>query len=974
MQQEINKQIRNVNDSLSWLKANKPEQYNARFLDLVEERRRLRKISEALREKPAIAAFGESQKGKSYLIGNLLQKDKKPFMVRSGETGEEVNFVMNINPIGDKKEATGVVTRFTSFTPGSDRFSDRYPVIVKLFSLANLITIFADSYYSDILDYKTYSEAEVEEFSTRILERYKNMSESANPPLTEDDILEIKSYLSKFAQAPTQPLRRSSYFDNLARIIRRVPQGEIAEVVQYLWHENETITKLFNRLATSLGRMNHASEVYTSLEAVRHYGDNRNTFMSVDCLNELDLSDGQRLTDVYVRDAGGNFIPVKDMPKCEICALCAETVYRIDERYLSDTEHYACEGPAGENGNIPAESMRKLTSGIDKTLLRDMDLLDFPGARNRLKIKASFLDQYIEKEGSSNAVQMLLRGKVAFLFNNYNESRNINMLLFCHDNEQPAVTDMYNMVDSWVNKYVGDTPARRSETISRYEGISPLFVVGTKFNVDMIEKDNPEHNNPTSLNQRWDGRFMKVLYTQVFKADSVDWFNNWNAPGETFKNTYMLRDFKYSGCTGSGNNLYEGYIETEETPRETRLRLSPAFYNDLRRSFVENAAVRKFFADPSLAWDVAATRNNDGALYIIDKLTQASRHAVDTREAQFDEEARSSARKVRNMMETFFVDTDADKILVDNIRKAAAIMRELDFTTNSDNYFFGHLLQGMMMTETETLSIVHKLIQSSELVSTTNDWKEYELIRRRCGDFEGCSSENDKWERLISTYFFRDREDAMVYLQRRNIDPKTLFSGDFKKKSNSATIADYVLSNWHSKLSSDIFRNIFSEDSGFDALVLSDLIENIKNNSRSLGLDRKMQSQVAEYVDIVNVANVNESLVADLLAGTINDFVRDMGFSLLSLEDRDNARRIAEKNRLHAFDYIERKRKSSYTDEEISAIFDSLHENPAQITPSFDNNYYSWLEYMLISFIARLEVPDYDKDANDALAVILSKM
>ena len=971
MLQKINQQIDNINASLDWLKSHRSEQYKARFLDLVEERRRLRRITEALGEKPGIAAFGESQKGKSYLIGNLLQNQKKPFMVRSGETGEEVNFVMNINPIGDKKEATGVVTRFTSFGPDDNRFNAKFPVIIKLFSAANLVTILADSYYSDILDYKSYAESEIEEFSSRILATYAEAPEQPAPPITEDDILEIKNYLSKFAKAPTQALQRSSYFDNLARVIRRVPFDKLDDVLQYLWHENRIITKLFNRLTETLSRLGNAREIYTSLEAMRHYGDNRNTMMSVDCLNELDLKEGQRMTDVYLR-RGDTFTPVKDVPKCEICALCAETVFRIDDKYLSDTEYYAAEQPAGENGNIPAESMRKLGAGVDKTLLDKMDLLDFPGARNRLKIKEDFLDKYIEKEGASNAVQMLLRGKVAFLFNNYNESRTINILIFCHDNEQNAVTDLYNMVDSWVNKYVGDSPERRRATVDRYHGISPLFVVGTKFNIDMIEKDNPEHNNMTSLNQRWDGRFMKVLYTQIFKADSVTWFNNWTASGETFKNTYMLRDFKYSGCTGSGNNLYEGYLETDSEPREERMKLSQQFYNDLRNSFIANASVKKFFADPALAWDAAATRNNDGALYIISNLTRASEHATETRTAQFEEEASASASKVRSIMEAFHVDEDIDKLLNDNIRKAVAVIRELDFTTNTDNYFFGHLLQGLMMTETETLSIIHKLIQSSELVSTTNDWKEYELIRRRCDEFAGCADEAAKWEKLIATYYFRDHDEAARYLERKGVEARLLFSGNFKKKSNSSTIVDHILNAWHNKLSSSVFRNVFTTESGFDPIVLNDLVENMKNNSLSLGLDRAMQRRIAEYVDIVNVANANESLVADLLAGTINDYVTDMGYSLLTEEERRKARKVVENNKLPAFDYTERRRKSAYTEEEISEIFNSLSENPAQMTPSFDNQYYRWMEYMLVSFIARLRVPDYDKEANEALGAILA--
>lgn len=70
---DIQTQIDNLNTSLQWIKDYNPDQYEQRFIEIVGLRSKLRKISEAKKEKPAIAAFGESQKGKSYLIGNLLQ-------------------------------------------------------------------------------------------------------------------------------------------------------------------------------------------------------------------------------------------------------------------------------------------------------------------------------------------------------------------------------------------------------------------------------------------------------------------------------------------------------------------------------------------------------------------------------------------------------------------------------------------------------------------------------------------------------------------------------------------------------------------------------------------------------------------------------------------------------------------------------------------------------------------------------------
>lgn len=89
MIQKIKDQIKTIDELLTWLQQNNSDLYEQRFIQLVQERCRLRKIMEAKKENPAIAAYGESQKGKSYLMGNLLQKDGKPFMI-SLPTGEKI--------------------------------------------------------------------------------------------------------------------------------------------------------------------------------------------------------------------------------------------------------------------------------------------------------------------------------------------------------------------------------------------------------------------------------------------------------------------------------------------------------------------------------------------------------------------------------------------------------------------------------------------------------------------------------------------------------------------------------------------------------------------------------------------------------------------------------------------------------------------------------------------------------------------
>ena len=75
MVQTIKSQIDNINSSLEWIRKNKPNDYEQKFLQLVEERRKLKKLEAANQDNPAIAAYGVSQVGKSYLMNLLLNSN-----------------------------------------------------------------------------------------------------------------------------------------------------------------------------------------------------------------------------------------------------------------------------------------------------------------------------------------------------------------------------------------------------------------------------------------------------------------------------------------------------------------------------------------------------------------------------------------------------------------------------------------------------------------------------------------------------------------------------------------------------------------------------------------------------------------------------------------------------------------------------------------------------------------------------------
>lgn len=964
-----------INRGMDWLKANKPEQYDQAFFRMVDGRRRLRRQERALSENPAIGAFGESQTGKSYQINTLLNRRDKPFRIKSTDHPEGIGFVDKINPIGDDREATGVVTRLTSFRRDPGRYNKDYPVIVKLLTVGQITTILAAGYYSNIRDYTTYSDEELKVISKDIYARYADKAPQTSTPFDEDDILDIKAYLATYVEAATQGLLRSKYFEAVAKVIRAVPAGEWVSVLKYLWHENEVITRLFERLVADLEKFDFAAEVYVPVEAVVHGGINRQTIMSVACLNGLDEPDWDVRTDVYV-PAGGDrtkLNTVRDFPTCDLCAVSAEIVFKIDEEYLDEELEYCYDDSRnGAPGWLSSTSRRKLAGKVTKNLLATTDLLDFPGARSNEQQDESFCTEgQRDKSGQSVIVKLYLRGKISYLFNHYSESHGMKVLLFCHHHKQSEVKNLYILLDQWVRRNVGATSAERATTLARTGGISPLLLVATKINIDMTRKNHESHNTPTAINTRWDDRFRTVLLDAVLNWSNVDWFRNWSAAGKSFKDTYLLRSYEYCSCTPAGNQMFRGFDVATSSP-ERELEMDPDYYRSLRNTFIANSSVRELFADPELAWDAASTVNNDGSLFIIERMAKVASAAADIRNEQMKRERDDIMQRVRDILANEYDSENEGEKLERNIETAKNLRWEFDASCSYDSYYFGHLLQALQVTEAECLEVVHELVHGTAINNDLNNLREYQIIRRRCRNFEGCDSDDARWNVLQRAYGWRTKEQAMAELGRRGIDTALLFSGNTRPKNNQVFIADHILDLWREKVKSEEIMNTFTGADGFNPVLMKDLVKSLLDSAERLGLADCIAERIRTEVSVNNLAQIKESLVADMMASTLNAFVNDFGYSLLSDEQKNAAREIADQYYVPLYNYIDRDRVESYAHDELSDMFERVFESGDALIESFDNHYNEWIEYMTVAFIVHLKRSDLSPEANRALGNLIN--
>lgn len=961
---EIQELINNIDGCISWVKSHKEQDYEQKYLQLVEQRRKLKQIAEAEKNNPGIAAFGMSQVGKSYLVGCLLKGNEKAFTIKAGD--KTYNFSTEINPpsqVGGGIESTGVVSRFSSLKRNKEIvYNENLPIVVKTFSLTDIIIILSDSYYKDIDNYNaSLKDDEIIRKGDELKEQFSHSETISRPLICADDVLFIKEYFSEHLTNAKRFVDHK-FFDKVATIIEQVPVDNYLSVFSFIWNSDgkgKGFDSLFNKLYNILSQCNFTNYLYLPIESALHEGVQAKTILSVQCLKKL-FDDEVEVSDVFIYE-DGQYTKKATLSKSDVSAICCEAIFKIEDSFLNSSQTYNIE-------HISKESQDKLTKGeIRMSMLKDNDLLDFPGAKSRTALDIEKVNTDTA-EHTENLMYCFLRGKVAYLFNQYSDKSIINILLFCHHNKASDVNQLPTLLKDWVERYVGKTPKERAEKLKITE-VSPLFFISTMFNLELNIMDEDEKAKVTrdNTNIKWTNRFDTVANSpMVISRGSVDWVNNWTKQGENFRNSYVLRDFKFS-CPKHGYS-YSGWAETGA---EQKMLISEQHYKWMLETFSENQFCKQFFKNPQLSFEVAASMNNDGSLYILENLSTAAKNIGNARDNDFDEIKKSAAKNVYNIMFPYYTPDDEAGVLAENILKSAKIRRLLDPLCSLKPEFFGLLLSNLQISETDSFNYVHDM--AKHLGTLVNNAaataKNFTQILAACNNFEGCETEDDKWQRLIQVYRFADKKEAEEWLKSNNIDYKDLFNIVVPQHTPSAVITGEMLKFWEKKLkSTDLSTPDGSTELGY-------LVPCLISAAKFVNIDQYIEKQISGLVDGM-AASIPEESVADIISSVINNFVMDFGYSHYSDQQKQTVRRINDTQKLHCFNAIEQPRQEydGDDDEVTSNLFGDILKDGSPTTKSFDYFYATWKEYMTIAFVANLKVPDYDKKANDELKKYLEKL
>jgi hypothetical protein len=604
-----------------------------------------------------------------------------------------------------------------------------------------------------------------------------------------------------------------------------------------------------------------------------------------------------------------------------------------------------------------------------KPFLKETDLLDFPGARSRM-------EKPLEAIENKTIPDLLLRGKVAYLFNKYSDAEKINILIFCAKHEQTAQRIMPRLLNNWVNKVVGETAEKREIFISKSK-ISPLFIIGTFFNANLAY--NPLHDKAdgtgTPLRNRWLQRFVRTLENEYIEKGNYSWFENWTISQPDFQNIFLLRDFEKSETP---SQLFTGYHENKKELEEVPIPQYPNFRQDLRQSFLDYDFVIRHFANPAESWDEAACINKDGTKLIIDKLTVAANNINPARTAKMLAELNDISQTVLAELLKYFHSNDKDEELQKAKNIAGDIQFKLATAFTADKIKnYGQLMKELMIDESAVLELFRKKVDALEHRSFVN-MDIYSTYRIEV-PVEEYDTPEKYFERLCRRYektTEERKEEFRAELEEKQIDLEELIKGNSDLiKNNAQQLAEALLEYWFEYIALDnrhTIRQILAQDAS---------LENIRDMFRKLfkklGIAKRIAENIRRYVEGHNKTDIPYEIVADISAELLNKCINTVGFEYLD-ESETNDLRLA--NKQNSLGLI-LDNETNPTENSVEELFAKV-ENQTEIMtfrpeemkslPSY-RNYLAWSNRLKTGFVFVCDIPNYDVVSNASLGKIIDE-
>lgn len=804
-----------ASDTLDWLARPDTQEIvgaNRRSIDQIARRtlRRARKLGRAAQSRMSVSVFGPSQAGKSFLVSVLARPKDGRLVAAYNDPNGELDYIRDINPEGEG-ESTGLVTRFTmrrSQTP------DGFPILLNLLSEADVARVLINSFYmdgdqSEPVPERDHLSAHMERFRERLLAE-------PMPGLETDDLLEIGEYVDRNFGRNSYASAFKGFWEEAGLIAPRLAAADRAEFMGIVWGSHAPMTALYRKLIEVLGSLGHPESLHVGLDALT---PRESSIIDVKTLKDL-ASDTTTNPDLTVFLASGQKISVR---RSILCALAAELV-------------------------LP---MRDLPYDI----FAETDLLDFPGARNRFEQP---LEKTLEKAETA-LPELLLRGKVAYLFDRYVENQDITSMLLCVPDSNMETMDLPGLVTNWVASTHGGTPEQRrlSDCI--------LFFVMTKFDKHLGDSA-AQGGEATRFERR-----LQASLLEKFTRGRDNWVENWR-PGEPFKNCFWLRNPNY---------FVDGLIDYDESRREVRIRPDKeARLSELKAGCIASPLVARHFSDPEAAWNAALALNDGGVGYLVRSLTPVCK--ADSKVRQIEVQLSKVMDDLKQVLKPYFVSDDIGTRMQERAAAAGRVIDDMEVVLS--RHRFGAFLSSLMVDQemiADRIVRVPSYIRISSAVSSSSVGRSSAMSTSSAAQAVGQG-------RPGPARPHRPKATSVAWTPVDGTDKIVDPNGD------TPSIRTMTLEQFQAQISIEVWIDqlkAFQADEtmhsayGISSTNVAELVSELTRGAQRLQLAGNIAASLSE-ISFGLTVDRQAYPAAILCAERINDFVRTVGVSLMEEKDR----------------------------------------------------------------------------------------
>lgn len=764
--------------------------------------RRATKLGRSARTRMSISVFGPSQAGKSFLVSVLARPAGGRLVADFG--GTPLDYISELNPEGEG-ESTGLVTRFTT---AREVLPPGFPIHLRFLSEADIARMLVNSFFMDGDQSEPTPEpseiaAHIEAFTARANAHGGGVIHAG---MTYEEVVEIEQYVESNFRQSAHCVALKPFWEPAAMLVPQLAPADRAEFLAILWGRHAPMTRLFQELSATLAKIGHAEDVLVGLDAVTP--------------RETSILDVKTLGAVLDPAAAGDTIDVvtqdglrASLPRARVCALAAELILP-----MRDEPH---------------------------PLFATTDLLDFPGARNRFNksLAATLVDP-------ATVPGLLLRGKVAYLFDRYVENQEITSMLLCLPDSNMETVDLPRLVSTWIDQTHGPRPELRANVDCI------LFFVLTKF--DKHLGDSAAAGGDTTRFQRR----MEASLREKFSNGMDNWVDNW-APGRPFNNCYWLRNTNY---------YVEGLIDYDEARREVCIRPEKqARMAELKAGCLAAEAVRQHFSDPEAAWDAALTLNDGGVSHLIAALTRVCKPMQKLQ--QIEQQLHRVVADMVKTLEPYHIADDVQKRITDKERMAGEIIDDL--MTALERHRFGALLSALMVDQDRIEENIIRVPSNIRIGKAVTMAAGMPVAAGAPGGPARPGAPARPGRPVAAEPSVASTAAAKAVPEEMAV--RTMSLEDFQ--------ADVAIQQWIDNLKRFREDEDFQAHCGMRGQIVADLVAELIHAARRTGLARRIGEQLAEISYGLTVESV-ASPAAMMAAERVNEFVATLGYSAVPEERR----------------------------------------------------------------------------------------